>query len=397
MRRRCGCWYSVQDGPHLDLLLQIAKPILPRPLQLAAPTGNLESCQLSLLPIPLAQSHSPEHTLNLLLFHRHLIVPPLHHLLPTTLLILRDNPFARKIPEGLSHILPGGTRTGDRAATELNRERVLLIFVVDLGYPVGVGIAGEDDCIRDLVVGQDLEGAVARSGVTTSPRVKVVAERGVEGGEKELLTEDAPCRLRGRELSVEPRFLAMAEDRAGSFVLDVLDVAGVPVQIRDAAIVIACIQHDQIDQPTDLEGSPNAEVIIHLDLSHWHPFEIRANGVHLDLVNRDSAAGEEAFFRVVHVGHAAPVGVVADFVVVPGGDVGVGGHGEGLVGVGAVLRMSGAVVVQGSEAFVRRVDAVDAVPPTVPAFRVFVYEIFDQVSRSSERVIGGDAPPRWTT
>ena len=42
------------------------------------------------------------------------------------------------------------------------------------------------------------------------------------------------------------------------------------VQVRDGAIVLPGIEHGQVHQLAELEGSPDSETVIHLDLTVQH-------------------------------------------------------------------------------------------------------------------------------
>jgi len=58
-------------------------------------------------------------------------------------------------------------------------------------------------------------------------------------------------------------------------------------------------------------------IVTHIDLANWHPFKVSPYGVHLTLINRDTAILDERSLSVVELGSAITVGVIGDFVVVP--------------------------------------------------------------------------------
>jgi hypothetical protein len=78
----------------------------------------------------------------------------------------------------------------------------------------------------------------------------------VEAGEDGLRADQAPGGAAGGgvlEGVVEPVFLARAHHGSASVVGDGVDVIGVPVQICDAAVVLAGVQHDEIHEGTNSE------------------------------------------------------------------------------------------------------------------------------------------------
>lgn len=115
-----------------------------------------------------------------------------------------------------------------------------------------------------------------------------------------------------------------------------MDVVGVPVQVGDRAVVLAGVQHDDIQERSELEAPPDAQVVVHLDLTvisechsttpaaevgdlpDGHPLEVRADRVHLALVDRDAAIVQEGLFSVVQSGRAIAIGVVADLCSLSG-------------------------------------------------------------------------------
>jgi len=97
----------------------------------------------------------------------------------------------------------------------------------------------------------------------------------------------------------------------------------VPVEIRDRSVIITSIQHDKVNKSTQVEGSPDTKIVVHLNLSDRHPFEVCTNCIHLPLVEADMLATklnvvlEVAGFSVVLVGDTVTVSLVGNFVVVP--------------------------------------------------------------------------------
>ena len=101
-----------------------------------------------------------------------------------------------------------------------------------------------------------------------------------------------------------------------------MDVIRVPVEVCDGAVVLPRVEHHEVDERADAERPPDAQVVVHFDLADRHPFEVGAHGVHFHLVDGEAAVVDEGGFVVGDVRGAVAVGVVGDFVVVPGCDPG---------------------------------------------------------------------------
>jgi hypothetical protein len=72
-----------------------------------------------------------------------------------------------------------------------------------------------------------------------------------------------------------------------------MNVISIPVQIRNRTIVLTSIKHEEIHQVANLEVTPDTEIVVHLNLANWHPFEVSANSIHFALVDRDSTVFDE--------------------------------------------------------------------------------------------------------
>jgi len=113
-----------------------------------------------------------------------------------------------------------------------------------------------------------------------------------------------------------------------------MHIIGVPVQICDGPVVLASVQHGQIDELADRERPPNSQVVVHVDLPDRHPLEVGTDGVHLALVYCDAhTVFDEGIFCVVQLSlksisissnpcqrvtdHAIAVCVVCYFVIIP--------------------------------------------------------------------------------
>jgi hypothetical protein len=95
-----------------------------------------------------------------------------------------------------------------------------------------------------------------------------------------------------------------AHERASGIVAELRDVVVVPIEGRDGAIVVARVEHDEIEELADLKGAPYAEIVVHVDLADAsrvrrgfiggmgglrHPLKVRSHGVHLALINAYAA------------------------------------------------------------------------------------------------------------
>lgn len=89
-----------------------------------------------------------------------------------------------------------------------------------------------------------------------------------------------------------------------------MDIIGVPIEIGYGAVVLTSVEHDQIKQTADAEAAPDAEVVVHLDLTNGHPFKVGTHRVHLALVYRDTAIADERSLGVVKLGSSIAVGVI---------------------------------------------------------------------------------------
>lgn len=60
------------------------------------------------------------------------------------------------------------------------------------------------------------------------------------------------------ELAVEPVFLARAHERSTGVVGDGMDVVSVPVEVCDGAVIVPGVEHQEVDEFSDAEVSPDA-------------------------------------------------------------------------------------------------------------------------------------------
>lgn len=176
----------------------------------------------------------------------------------------------------------------------------------EIRHPIRMAVTADHDVVLDVVVVQSLEGAVT-VGLVAIPGVVVqgvnvaVSDRLVEAGEDGLAANHAPGGLGIDEIGVEPVFLSGTHHGTAGVVGNLMDVMGIPVEVRDGPIVLPGIQHNKIEKRTKGEGAPDAEVVVHLDLPDGHPFEVSTYSVHLPLINSHAAVHDEGGFGVVQL------------------------------------------------------------------------------------------------
>lgn len=99
---------------------------------------------------------------------------------------------------------------------------------------------------------------------------------------------------------IVPVLLVGAHQSSAGVVGDLSDVVVVPApEGGDASIVVAGIEHDQIDKFAQGETPPDSQVVVHIHLPDGHPFEVSAHGVHFPLIDANTAILDEGFFGVV--------------------------------------------------------------------------------------------------
>lgn len=180
-----------------------------------------------------------------------------------------------------------------------------------------------------------------------------------------------------------PVLLSGAHQGSTGIVGDLMDVVRVPVEISDAAIVLPGIEHDQIKQGADLEVSPDAKVIVHLDLADRHPFEVSSHSVHLALIGGNTAVHDERGFSVVQLRGSVTVGVVRYLMIVPHRNPRVSRMTELKIGIRAISRMSLSVVLKGVDDRLWLWNAINASSITIVSITsVFV----DVVSKMNNKV-----------
>ena len=92
----------------------------------------------------------------------------------------------------------------------------------------------------------------------------------VHAAKDDLVADDSPgCAplMRVGETSIEPVLLSAAHERSTRIIDELLNVVVVPIQSGDAAVVIASVKHDEIEQLSHLEAAPDAQVVIEINLA----------------------------------------------------------------------------------------------------------------------------------
>jgi hypothetical protein len=82
------------------------------------------------------------------------------------------------------------------------------------------------------------------------------------------------------------------------------------------SLVSACEIRTQIEKLSHLEVSPDAKIVVEVDLTNGHPLEVRTNCIHLARVYTDSAELQKGSLGIVHTTGAIPVAVVTNFMIV---------------------------------------------------------------------------------
>lgn len=145
-----------------------------------------------------------------------------------------------------------------------------------------------------------------------------------------------------------------AHESPAGIIRNLGDVVGVPAtQSSDRPVVVTGVEHDQVEELSEREATPDTQVVVHVHLADGHPLEVRTDGVHLALVDADAAVLDEGLFGVVEAGGTITVAVVRDLVVVPHGNPGELGVREEKVEIGAVGRQAASVIVQGEDLTLR--------------------------------------------
>jgi len=188
-------------------------------------------------------------------------------------------------------------------------------------------------------------------------------------------------------LVVEPVFLSAAHHASACIVADVVDVIGVPVEICDGAVVLAGVEHDQVEQAANAEAAPDTEVVVHFDLTNGHPLKVSSDSIHLSLVDGNTAITDERSFSVVELRSAITVCVIRDLVVIPDRNPRVILVGSEEIEIGAVGSETLAVVVEGGDDAFGLGNAVDAVAVAVITVAGVLVNVVAEVDDVVDRVL----------
>lgn len=105
-----------------------------------------------------------------------------------------------------------------------------------------------------------------------------------------MATDDAPVGTpvgRIDQIAVQPGLLTTSHQSTAGVVFNLFKVRIVTIhKIRDRAVVYSGVQHENVNQGSKLELSPNTKVVVHLDLpldtiSRWSFFKSCIETTHL--------------------------------------------------------------------------------------------------------------------
>lgn len=86
-----------------------------------------------------------------------------------------------------------------------------------------------------------------------------------------MAADDAPVGTpvsRVNQIAVQPGLLTASHQTTAGIVLDLFKVSSVTIhKIRDGAVILSGVQHEDVNQGSKLEFSPDTKVVVHLDLS----------------------------------------------------------------------------------------------------------------------------------
>lgn len=101
---------------------------------------------------------------------------------------------------------------------------------------------------------------------------------------------------------------------------------GCHLQVGYTSIIMPCVQHNEVEERSNREGSPDTQIVVHIYLPNGHPLEVGPHSVHLPLFKGDILATvldvvlHEAGLCIVPARHAVAVSVIADLMVIPNWD-----------------------------------------------------------------------------
>jgi hypothetical protein len=193
----------------------------------------------------------------------------------------------------------------------------------------------------------------------------------VDGAKNDLVEDQSPLRaplgaiVQGLP---EPFLLDRSGDRSGRVEVDsqVRNVVGVDIDVCHVAIVLPGVKGNDIKQVSKLKIPPNPLFVVDIDLANRDPLMVRSLGIggpfgkaHTRLSAERTTGG----VRVVRVGAPSLPGVVSDLVVVPDIDPGEKAVVLAEVGIGVVLSVSLAVVMEGNDFLPPRGFTADVLAP----------------------------------
>ena len=171
---------------------------------------------------------------------------------------------------------------------------------------------------------------------------------------------------------VEPILLTRAHHRAPCVIGDLVNVVGVGIDVGYIAVILTSVKHDQVEESADAKATPNSQIVIHFDLTDWHPLKVGTNSIHLSLIDTDATILDERLFIIEQSGRACFPCIVRHFVVVPDWDPRVLLMAGKEVFVSTVSGNSLAVIVERINSTVWKWNAVNRCAVAVVTILVFI-------------------------
>ena len=135
-----------------------------------------------------------------------------------------------------------------------------------------------------------------------------------------------------------------------------------------------------------LTRTPDAEIVVHVDLANWHPFIVGSNRIHLALVNRYTAVAEEGVFGIVEFRHAVAVSIISNLVIVPNRNPRKLLVASEQVKISSVCSEPPSIVVKSEDLVVWLGNTVDRVAPPVISVLVLI-DVVTKMDNVIDRVL----------
>lgn len=93
-------------------------------------------------------------------------------------------------------------------------------------------------------------------------------------------------------------------------------MAYLPSKTSNAPIIVSSVQHDKVEKVAHRKTTPDAQVIIHINLAKRDPLEVRPNRIHLALVETHSSLFDERLFGIVDRAATIAICVVYQIMII---------------------------------------------------------------------------------